>query len=138
MNDLVSAARSCLMIKFRHRGRTERGLDCAGLVWRSYHLCGVDLPDFRLYSMEPSAHGPKLTDYVKTALGDPIPVKDLSPGDVVVLRFEREPHHMGLIGDYPYGGLSLIHACGHNNRVIEHRLAPEQLARITHAFRRPV
>lgn len=133
---LIEAARSCLGVKFRHRGRSERALDCAGLVWWSYHLCGVDLPDFRLYSREPSAHGPGLTHYVREALGEP--VSDLQAGDVVILRFEREPHHMGIITEYPYGGFALIHACGHNGKVIEHRLAQDQKNRITHAFRRPV
>ena len=134
---IVEAARSCLGVKFRHRGRSQYSLDCAGLVWRAYHLCGVDLPDFRLYSKEPSAHGPGLTDYVKEALGEPIS-DPLQSGDVLILRFEREPHHMAIVGTYPYGGLSLIHACGHNGRVIEHRLSDKHVQRITSVFRRPV
>lgn len=133
---LVEAARTYLNVRFCHRGRSRRGLDCAGLVWRSYLDCGVELPDFRLYSKEPSSHGKGLTDYVVEALGEP--VSGLQVGDVVILRFTKEPHHMGIITDYPYGGLALIHACGHNEKVIEHRLSPDQIRRITHVFRRPV
>lgn len=133
---LVEAARKYLGTRFCHRGRGPRALDCAGLVWVSYRDCGVTLPDFRLYSKEPSAHGKGLTDYVMQALGDP--VDGLQVGDVVVMRFEREPHHMGIITDYPFGGFALIHACGHNGKVVEHRLAPDHIKRITHTFRRPV
>lgn len=137
------AARNYLNVKFCHRGRSHRALDCAGLVWVSYKDCGVELPDFRLYSKEPSAHGSTLTDYVRGALGDPVavsPVREqsLQAGDVVVMRFEREPHHMGILTNYPFGGLALIHACGHTGRVVEHRLAKDHVDRITHVFRRPV
>lgn len=133
---LVEAARRYKGTRFCHRGRNARALDCAGLVWISYRDCGVVLPDFRLYSKEPSAHGKGLTGYVMEALGEP--VTGLQVGDVVVMRFEREPHHMGIVSDYPYGGFALIHACGHNGKVIEHRMAKDQEARITHVFRRPV
>lgn len=143
MSAIVSAARSYKGVRFCHRGRSHRALDCAGLVWISYKDCGVTLGDFRLYSKEPSAHGASLTDYVSQALGSPVavaPVKQgsLQVGDIVVMRFEREPHHMGIITDYPYGGLALIHACGHNNKVVEHRLSDDQVKRITHVFRRPL
>lgn len=140
---LVQAARKYKGVRFCHRGRGPRVLDCAGLVFVSFRDCGIDLPDFLLYSKEPSAHGAGLTEYVKAALGEPIaisPVKEstLSPGDVVILRFEREPHHMGIVSDYPFGGPALIHACGHNGRVVEHRFSEDQIKRITHVFRRPV
>lgn len=143
MTALVAAARSLRGVRFVHRGRTRRGLDCAGMVKVAYQICGVELADFVLYAKEPSAHGPGLTAYMVQALGDPVavgPVRagQLQVGDVLVMRFEVEPHHVAIVTDYPFGGFALIHACGHNKKVIETRLAPDMVKRITHVFRRPV
>lgn len=131
---LVEAARKYLGVKFRHRGRSANGLDCAGLVWRSYMDCGVELHDFLKYSREP--HDDGLIQHITKALGEP--VTGLQVGDVIVVRFEVEPHHVALVTDYRYGGLAMIHACGHNNKVVEHRMAEDHIKRITHVFRRPV
>ena len=141
---IAAAARKYAGVKFRHRGRDRRGLDCAGLVWAAYNDLGHTLPDYRLYGREPHRDG--LTQYVAAALGDPVltaPVSlgDLSEGDVLVMRFEREPHHVGIVGSHDYAGtlaLTLIHADGWNGRVLEQRLTPDMVSRITHAFRRPV
>lgn len=139
MSRLVESARKYLGVKFRHRGRSPRGLDCAGLPWLAYKDLGVEMPDFRLYGPEP--HNDGLISHITNALGYPVhtaPVgaNDLQVGDVIVVRFEVEPHHVGIIGDYPLGGLSLLHADGHYGRVIEHRLSDDVIGRITHVFRR--
>lgn len=57
----------------------------------------------------------------------------------MVMRLEIEPHHVGIVTDYPYGkSFGLIHADGHYRRVIEHRLTEDYINRITHLFRKPV
>lgn len=151
-NKLVVSARKYLGVKFRHRGRKGigpgKGLDCAGLVWLAYKDCGVELRDFQHYEREPELHKENLIDHVKKSIGDPIfiaPVRqhDLNIGDVIVLRFDHEPHHVGIVTPYPLGGFAMIHADGwpHDGRagkVIEHRLSSDLIARITHVFRRPV
>lgn len=141
MSALVKAARSLLGSPFRHRGRGPKYFDCAGAVKEAYKRCGVDLPDFILYSREP--HDDGLVSHVSKALGPPIykhPVseKALIPGDVLLLRFDIRPHHVGMVADYLYGGLSLIHADGHTGRVLEQRLTSDMVKRITHVFRKPV
>lgn len=141
MNRLVNAARAYTGTKFRHRGRTARGLDCAGLVWIAYADAGHVLPDFRLYGHEP--HDDGLVSHITAALGQPAlvgPVRrdQLQVGDVIVQCFDTEPHHVALLTDYPLGGLAMIHADGHSTRVVEHRLADDHIQRITHVFRRPV
>lgn len=82
-----------------------------------------------------------LVQRVTEALGAPVavapvPASTLAVGDVVLMRFEVEPHHVALIGDYVFGGFSLIHADGHTGCVVEHRMAPDHIRRITHVFRR--
>ena len=154
MNALVDAARTFDGVRFLHRGRDRLGLDCAGLVWAAYAACGIVLPDYRLYGPEPHRDG--LVRHVEAALGAPLrlaPVRlqDLLEGDVLVMRFYREPHHMGVVGARQYGdtrALTLIHADGDaparrgeqrvHGRVHEQRLTADMAARITHVFRRPV
>lgn len=141
MSALVDAARKYLGVPFRHRGRGSK-LDCVGLGVRVYQDCGVEVPDFLHYGREPFKDG--LVERITAALGEPValaPVRqsDLQVGDVILLKFYRDPHHVALVSDYPHAGaFAMIHADGHNGCVIEHRLAPDHLARITHVFRRPV
>jgi cell wall-associated NlpC family hydrolase len=147
MSALAEAARTFIGAKFRHRGRSPKMMDCVGLGLLAYEKCGVTLPDYRLYQPDPIKHGPNLTEYVKRALGDPVavePVKysDMQDGDVVVIRYVHEPHHVAIVGQHPLGYLSLIHAHGLYGRVLEQGMPPgvalDHGAVITHVFRRPV
>lgn len=144
---LSDAARKFIGAKFRHRGRTPKLLDCAGLVWIAYKECGVSLNDYTLYPADPVRHGNKLTDFVRKDLGDPVavePVKysDIQEDDVLVIRYRHEPHHLAVVGRHPLGYLSLIHAHGLYGKVLEQGMPPgvqlDQGAVITHVFRRPV
>lgn len=147
MSALVQAARRYLGVRFVHQGRSEHGLDCVGLVWIAYRDCGVTLDAYRAYPAEPNPR--EMINRISDALGmpvanRPVPTSVLRPGDVVLMLLvgESQPHHVGLIGDYPYGGrLSVIHAhsmAAPRGRVVEHRLGPSMAARITHVFRRPI
>lgn len=141
MNALIQAARGYIDAPFRHRGRSRNGLDCAGLGWIVYRDCGVALDNFRLYGREPHRDGlvTRLTGLLGAPVAmAPVAAEQLRVGDVIVLRIEKEPHHVAFVGDYLLGGFSMIHADGEAGRVVEHRLAPDHVARITHVFRRPV
>lgn len=142
---LSAAARKYIGVKFKHQGRKEHGLDCAGLVWIAYRDLGVTLSDFRKYPPDPVRHGSKLTDYVIKELGEPFAVEpvryeDIKENDVIVIRYRHEPHHMAVVGRHPLGYLSLIHAHGLYGKVIEQGMPPgvplDQGAVITHVFRR--
>lgn len=147
MSKLADAARRFIGAKFRHRGRSPKMMDCVGLGLLAYKECGVELPDYRHYQPDPIRHGPNLTEYVKRALGEPVavePVKysDMQDGDVVVIRYVHEPHHVAIVGTHPLGYLSLIHAHGLYGRVLEQGMpagiALDRGAIITHVFRKPV
>lgn len=147
MSELATAARAYIGTRFRHRGRSTNGVDCAGLGILAYADCGVELPDFRLYGRDPLADG--LITYMTAALGDPLwsegagawePLK-LQDGDVIVMRFVKEPHHVAIVAEKDYGGtmaLNIIHADGHVKRVHEQRLMPDMVDRITHVYRKGV
>jgi cell wall-associated NlpC family hydrolase len=136
-----------LGVPYKHRGRTARGLDCAGLPWLSYAEEGVVLPDLRRYGRTPFDDG--LMRATQDALGVPVwqgakgqtvPRELLSFGDVVVLRFVVEPHHLAIVGDDAMYGLSLIHADGTLgvSRVVEHGLVEPFVSMIAAVFRRPI
>jgi cell wall-associated NlpC family hydrolase len=67
--------------------------------------------------------------------------EQMQPGDVVWLKVKNavDPQHLGILGDYDLGGLSLIHATNASglHRVVEHRLDPAWSARIVAAWRFP-
>lgn len=142
---LVDAARIYLGVPFRHRGRNpERGLDCAGLVVRAYTAVGVDVPDFTHYGREPFRNG--LEQRLEHALGPaiaqaPVNQEDLMDCDVIVFRFHINPHHLAIVAAVEYDGVAtfnVIHADGLNGRVVECRLTPDMLKRVTHVYRRAV
>lgn len=140
----VVAARKYLGVKFRHRGRSSTGLDCVGLVMRSWYDCGVKLHDYLLYGRDPC--DARLQEHAIAAMGEPVAIapvawNDLQDGDVVILRFVSEPHHVGIVAAVEYAGqpaFNLIHADGMAGRVIEQRISEDMRARITHVHRRPV
>lgn len=136
MTPVVVAARAYLNVRFVHRGRLPHKLDCVGLVWRAFKDAGVDLPCPSDYGREPNL--PRFMATIVEGLGPDVGTRDLQPGDVVTLRTANHPHHLAIVGDYPGGLLSLIHASGEHGRVVEHRLSPEYLARIVTAHRRSV
>jgi uncharacterized protein YijF (DUF1287 family) len=75
-----------------------------------------------------------LREAVQRNLGAPL-AGEWQPGDIALMRFVREPHHVGIIGDYAHGGLSLIHCYGEVGKVVEHRLNETWRGRILEVYR---
>lgn len=142
MSALVAAARRYMGAPFKHRGRTADGLDCAGLAWLAYADCGYTPPDLARYGRTPHRDG--LMQAMRDALGDPvwqgmaIDRDILQVGDVVVMRFVQEPHHVAIVCDSVSHGLGLIHCYGNIGRVVEHGLDAMWQERILAVFRRPI
>lgn len=131
-NAIVQAARKYIGRPFRHRGRGPVYFDCAGLAIQALRDAGREiLFDLKVYGREPWRDG--LRQAVEANMGPP--ADGLEVGDVVLIRFNEQPHHIGIIGDYPFGGFSLIHAYGEFGRVTEHRLNDTWRNRIVGAYR---
>ncbi len=136
--DIVQEARGWLGTPYHHQARVKGvGVDCGGLVigiGRALGLCPADF-DIGGYSRQPD--GTSLMAHCSIWMRQ-IELAAMAPGDVVVMRFERDPNHLAVLGDYRHGGLSVIHALGTRDgkgRVVEHRLDPASPHRLVAAFR---
>lgn len=133
MSALHEAARAYLGCPFQHQGRSRRGLDCVGLVVMCLADCGRPVEDITTYGREP--HSGLLESHLLRAFGPAIHRDEMQPGDIVAIDFAGAVRHVGITGDYPYGGLSLIHTDQSLGQVIEHRLDAKWAARIKGVWR---
>ena len=133
--EFIAEARTYLdpPVRFRHQGRSRRGVDCAGLLLVSMAAIGRPIVDLEAYGREPLGDG--LREMLIANLGESVPKDGMRPGDVVLMRFRGEPTHVALLGDYLYGGCSLIHAYAAVKKVVEHRIDAEWLDNIVEVFR---
>jgi cell wall-associated NlpC family hydrolase len=135
--DIVTVARALVGTPYQHQGRVAGlALDCAGVPVHCATTLGIPLTDYTRYGRLP------VPAEMRAALDanlQRIPTKDMQPGDVAWMRFDMEPQHLAIVGDYVHGGLSLIHAYNGAglNRVVEHRLDEVWRARIVAAWRYP-
>ena len=135
MSELVQAARKYIGHPFRHRARGPIYYDCAGLLLQAFIDIGKPMKDLKYYGREPHKDG--LRQIIQLNLGEPV-YDEMQAGDLCLMRFSTEPHHIGLIGDYLHGGFSLIHADGTQKRVVEHRLDKKWQSRIIERYRSAV
>ncbi|WP_396615441.1 hypothetical protein ACHZ97_14280 [Lysobacter soli] len=125
----VEIARRSIGVPWLHQGRDPAvGIDCVGLLVLAFEYPGPT-PDYGrdpfdgLLESHLQAHfGASRTDGVRV-------------GDVLAFAFAGAVRHVGLVGDYLYGGLSLIHTDSHLGRVTEHPLDAKWLRRVRGVYR---
>lgn len=138
--EIVAAARSALGTPYLHQGRVPGaagGMDCVGLpVWVACHL-GIKPAGFDITGYQRNPDGHSLMRNIRREMAAELPLAEAQPGDVIVVSFDQYPHHVGLLGDYRAGGLSVIHADGRVGKVVEHRLLLSTSMRFVAAFSFP-
>lgn len=136
--DVVAAARAWLGTPFHHQGRLQGvGVDCVGLVIGVARTLGLVAPDFNVEAYPRMPDGKSLMHLVHLHMRGLAVDEAMQPGDVVVVRFDADPQHLGILGNYRHGGLSIIHAAAEPGRVIETRLLFSQTMRFVQAFALP-
>ena len=122
-DQVVAQAREWAGVRWRHQGRSMRGVDCAGLVISVGRVLGV-------LEFDTTDYGPQAADESMLTLCRqhllPIATSQAKPGDIPVMRFGSN-RHIGIFGDYPGGDLSLIHAFTGARKVVEHRFSEDWL-----------
>ena len=130
--DVVAAARAWIGTPWVHQHRTQGvAVDCAGLVIGVARQLGIVPACFDVNGYERYPDG-SLVSLCSTYM-DPVSKADMRPGDVLVVAVDQDPQHLGILGDYRHGGLSLIHSALHRG-VIETRLMFARNLRYRGAF----
>lgn len=135
---VVAAARSWLGTPFHHQARLNGvGVDCVGLVIGVARTLGLVAPDFDVQAYPRMPDGKSLMHLVQMHMRPLGLDQPMQAGDVVVVRFDADPQHLGILGDYRHGGLSIIHAAAMPGRVIETRLLFTPAMQFVQAFALP-
>jgi hypothetical protein len=119
---VAAAARSLIGTRYHAYGRKAGvGVDCVGLPIVAGWISGA-LPldfDVRGYSMQPDGTLLSRCDEVM----ERVPQSAMQEGDVIVVRWGKEPHHFGVLGLDRWERLTIIHAENwKHKKVVEHRL----------------
>jgi cell wall-associated NlpC family hydrolase len=92
---IVACARSYCGVPFVHQGRTkEGGVDCAGLVIcvaKELGLSSFDVTDY------PASPDPQMMRKHLREQLDEIGFKSALPGDILWMRQDLEPQHLGIV-----------------------------------------
>lgn len=130
---VVATAREWLKTPWSHQHRLRGvGTDCAGLVLGVASELNLANPDVPAYGRQPW-NGSLLRyclQYMERVTG-------LDLGRVALMKFGNEPQHLGIVGDHPMGGFTLIHAYAQSRKVVEHRIDDVWQARIIAMFEIP-
>jgi cell wall-associated NlpC family hydrolase len=132
---IVAHARALLGKPYRHQGRGV-AYDCAGVPAYVARQIGMEIEDVLGYGRLP------VPKEMKAALDGHlvrVPSASMQVGDVVWIKFQADPQHLAIVGNYVHGGFSLIHAYNGSglNRVVEHRLDETWRKRIVGVWRFP-
>lgn len=111
--DLIAAARGFCGTPFHHAGRLPGvGLDCIGVIVCAAATCGLLHADEEAYPLRPNG---QLRLSLDAQL---VSVPDAAAGDVLLMSFSGEPHHVAL-----FTGPTIIHAYITVKRCIEQPMA---------------
>ncbi len=136
--EVVATARQWIGTPFREMCWTpgpQGGTDCVGLnIGVGIQL--MLLPDNFAITYKQSPDNGRMVRECEKYLRR-IPVLEMQPGDVVLIQTVREPHHMGILVDYKWGGFGIVHALKARGKVVEHRLDPEWRDSIVAAYSYP-
>jgi cell wall-associated NlpC family hydrolase len=138
--EIVSAARLLIDTPYLHQGRKpgpNGGTDCIGVPVLTVRALGLKPQTWDITGYRRIPDGHSLMRHLREEMAAEVSQADMQPGDLAVFDWGRFPHHVGIIGDYELGGLSLIHADNRNKKVVEHRLVLTPPIRFVAAFRFP-
>lgn len=125
---IVAAARRYLDVPWMHQGRTQYGVDCAGLL-----MCvayDLKMRDVRIsdYGRLPDA---KRAQAIIDEHMDRVPFSDLCPGDVLSFVILNDVQHYGVLTEPG----RFLHAYEPVGRVVEQSLAGQWMRRLRGCYR---
>ena len=128
---------------FMHQGRMPGvGLDCAGVVICIARERGLVPPDFDVTNYAQQPDQTSIVDACEKYLVR-VPRAQAQPSDVLVMRWDRWPQHLGIMGVYPTDPAQrvVIHAFmrpGEKDAAVRyHRIDPNLNRSIVRVYRFP-
>jgi cell wall-associated NlpC family hydrolase len=126
-------------VPFAHMGRSEKGLDCVGLLVLVAIELGVEVKDSPHYGREPARNNNafQLADYLRLNFGDPVD-RAYRPNDVLMMKLRPrfQPAHVGIVAPHRYG-LGIIHAYGQAGEVVYQRIDRHRSESIVEVYQWP-
>ena len=138
--DIVATARSYKGTPFHHMERKPGlGMDCAGVLICCARDLGLVPQAFDVPAYIKRPDGTSLLEWCRRYMGAEVSQRDLLPGHAILAAIGPDPAHLGVVGDYRHGGLSIIHASNmpERMRVIETRLMFTRVLKFTAGFNFP-
>lgn len=135
---VITQAREWIGTPFQHQQRTKGvAVDCAGLVIGVARELGLVAPEFDVSGYARQPDGVSLLRWCEQYMTR-VSQDDMLPGHAVVVAYDKAPGHMGILGDYQHGGLSIIHALiKPEHKVVETRLMFSRRMRFIAAYNLP-
>lgn len=136
-DEIVAEARSWLGTPWHHQASVRGvGCDCAGLVRGVGNALGLmdcrpDGPGGDLFAGYGRKPEPRRMLRTLDYFMDRRPAGVIEPGDVLLMRFNRDPQHLAILT----GEGTIVHALASAGGAVEHRLSPEWRARVVAAWR---
>ncbi len=128
---IVEAAKAWLDTPYRHAGRDEFGMDCAGLIIKTAHNCAMTDYDSTNYGKRPVPA--EFLREMKNHLVR-LPKGEAQNGSILVLREPSSPCHTAILEVDKRGQRYIIHAWAAARKVIREPLLPERWRRCVMAF----
>lgn len=129
--DVVRMARTWLGTPYHHQGRVKRvGVDCGGLVIGV--ATELELSQFDINGYGGRPNGDSLVKVCQEQM-TPITLEQLSPGDVLLFKFEAHAGHLGIY----LGDNTLIHSYMPRRKVVEHTLDAWWWGQVAGQYRLP-
>lgn len=125
ISTVIKTARSYTGTPYRYGGTSRSGIDCSGLLVRSFEAAGMSLPR---------------TSKDQSKIGHEVSINELRPGDLVFFaagRVKWKITHVGLVTDVrDLENIRFIHASS-SKGVMEANLMSNYYRKIYRAARRP-
>lgn len=130
--DFINELRKYLGVKFLHQGRTEDGIDCAGLVIVSAKKLGFDFYDVVIYDRKPNQY--EIIKSIEEAGLYQVRRNKIDVGDILLMSYDGNVQHIAVVSEKNEESIYIIHAVT-DREVIEHRLDKAWLSKVVMCYR---
>ena len=135
-NDIVACAHTLIGVRFKHRGRDLRGIDCVGVPIYIAKELGIKEWNALGYAARPDTK--EFTKLLRESGSTPVPFKEVAHGDMLrMLSLGRFPVHIGIYEMTPTGQAYVIHSYLPFRKVVRTPLTPQAWTQVQSVWRFP-